>query len=391
LSERGVTDASCDLVFVGVYDSDAEFKTDIENQNQKHSDFRIAYILSASTISVQYSDQARHLFASMPRTAWLPLSFVSVLKSGAIYVPVDPATPSERIAVIMDEIKPDIVLTLSANQALLPQGIAASVHLVSIDALVELFVSEDKPLPLHILGSGGESVSADACRKAMSLKPELCVLVGYGLAEATIACAERKFSGGVKGKSYTPISRALPGYKIYILAEDGCILPFGAAGEIAIGGDVLSPGYINNTNLSHEEFVNGSKVIDGERIYKTGDHARFLPNGELLFLGRKDDQVQIQGVRVELGEIESVLKSVSRSKNVAVKVMGTGAHAKVIAYMDTPDYTRAEIRAELQSRLPKQMQPAALVEGSLPLNVNNKIDKNLYPPQSLKILILVST
>ncbi len=109
-----------------------------------------------------------------------------------------------------------------------------------------------------------------------------------------------------------PIGKPVNNTKIYILDNYGMAVPIGKKGEIYIGGDGIARGYLNHPELTKEKFVNNPFSNDcGSRLYKTGDLGRYLPDGNIEFIGRIDDQVKIRGFRIELGEIESVINKIT--------------------------------------------------------------------------------
>ena len=155
-------------------------------------------------------------------------------------------------------------------------------------------------------------VAGEACPPALTERfagrlPGARLFNEYGPTEATVWSTVYDTAGWPDDRERTatlPIGRPIPGARVALLDEAGRRVPVGVSGEIAVGGVGVARGYLGRPDLTAERFVEGP---DGERVYRTGDLGRFLPDGTLVFLGRTDDQVKIRGYRVELGEIEAVL------------------------------------------------------------------------------------
>lgn len=139
--------------------------------------------------------------------------------------------------------------------------------------------------------------------------PGLQIINGYGPTEATICATLYSVSSESAGNRNTPIGKPVQNTKIYLLNDQMQPVPIGVPGELYIGGVGLARGYFNRPDLTAEKFIpNPFSNEPGSRLYKTGDKARYLPNGNIEFLGRVDNQVKIRGFRIELGEIEALLR-----------------------------------------------------------------------------------
>jgi acyl carrier protein len=158
------------------------------------------------------------------------------------------------------------------------------------------------------------------------------------------------------------------------------------AGELYVGGASLARGYVNRPDLTAERFVpDPFSNLAGERLYQTGDVVRFLPDGNLEFLGRKDHQVKLRGFRIELGEIENALASHPQVRHAVAMVRDEGAAEKrLVAYVvpqdpaSPPDIN--ELRTYLQGKLPAYMVPSTWVElQELPLTANGKLNREALP------------
>lgn len=168
---------------------------------------------------------------------------------------------------------------------------------------------------------------------------------------------------------------------IYILNANNHLQPLGVIGEICISGDGLARGYLNRPELSAEKFV-ANPFRPGERMYRTGDLGRWLQNGSIEFLGRKDSQVKIRGYRIELGEIESALLNYKPIENtIVVSKTLEGGQQELVAYIVSKELLSiSAIRTHLNKTLPAYMLPSFFVQlDQIPLNANGKVDRNVLP------------
>jgi amino acid adenylation domain-containing protein len=186
-----------------------------------------------------------------------------------------------------------------------------------------------------------------------------------------------------------PIGRPILNAQVYVLDEQLRPLPPGEAGELHIGGAGLARGYLNRPELTAEKFIaNPFSRQPGPRLYKTGDLVRYLPDGNLEFLGRLDHQVKIRGFRIELQEIETTLNQHPDVRQSVVTVWQPGAGDKRLAAYIVPEATApktAELRAWLQAKLPDYMVPAAFMAlAALPLTPNGKVDRRALPEPAVQ-------
>ncbi|MFT5716092.1 MAG: amino acid adenylation domain-containing protein [Oleiphilaceae bacterium] len=176
------------------------------------------------------------------------------------------------------------------------------------------------------------------------------------------------------------IGRPLANTCAYILDENLNLLPRGVAGDLYLGSKSLARGYFGQQTLSEEKFIS-NPFVEG-RLYKTGDIARWLPDGNLAFLGRGDDQIKIRGFRIELGEIESAIRSLPNVEDVKVMATKTNDEQQLLAYIicELSLFSVQAIRASLKDVLPKHMVPAYFSSlEKWPLNSNGKIDYSALP------------
>jgi len=208
----------------------------------------------------------------------------------------------------------------------------------------------------------------------------------YGPTEAIIdstywLCEERNTH------SVIPIGRPIPNAHVYVLDHLLRLVPIGVAGNLYIGGVGLARGYVGRPDLTAEKFIpDPFGAESGSRLYKTGDLARYLPDGNLELLGRTDHQVKIRGFRVELGEIEGTLSQYPGVREAVVTVLEDRLEAQrlvayVVAGRGSSRATDSELRNFLKDKLPDHMVPAVFVVlDALPLTTNGKVDRSALPP-----------
>jgi acyl carrier protein len=177
-----------------------------------------------------------------------------------------------------------------------------------------------------------------------------------------------------------PIGRPVPGARVYVLDEQLEPVPAGVPGELYVGGAGVTRGYHGRPELSAERFL-PDPFRPGGRVYRTGDRVRWLPDGELEFLGRTDHQVKVRGFRVEPGEIEAALLAQDGVREAVVVVRGEGAAQRLAAYVVGEGAAdAARLRDGVRERLPEHMVPAAFVAlDSFPLTPNGKVDRAALP------------
>ena len=188
------------------------------------------------------------------------------------------------------------------------------------------------------------------------------------------------------GDGVQTIGRPIANSQIYILDRHMSPVPVGIPGELYIGGDGVARGYINRPQLTAEKFLaNPFRAEEGGRLYKTGDLARYLPDGNIQFIGRVDNQVKIRGYRIELGEIEAVLTRHPQVTNAVVTVReDSPGDKRLVAYVvatEKEELQANELRQFLKTKLPDYMVPRAFINlASLPLTASGKINHKALPP-----------
>ncbi|WHY11349.1 plipastatin non-ribosomal peptide synthetase PpsC [Bacillus subtilis] len=226
--------------------------------------------------------------------------------------------------------------------------------------------------------AGGEPLAPRTAARFASVLPQVSLIHGYGPTEATVDAAfyvldpERD-----RDRLRIPIGKPVPGARLYVLDPHLAVQPSGVAGELYIAGAGVARGYLNRPALTEERFLE-DPFYPGERMYKTGDVARWLPDGNIEFLGRTDDQVKIRGYRIEPGEIEAALRSIEGVREAAVTVRTDSGEPELCAYVE--GLQRNEVRAQLESLLPGYMVPAYMIEmEQWPVTPSGKLDRNALP------------
>ena len=232
---------------------------------------------------------------------------------------------------------------------------------------------------------GGSACNPLSMRTVLERGAPERLLNAYGPTESTTFAASYVVREVPPGATAVPIGRPVTNTQIYVLDRHLQPVPVGVVGELYIGGDGLARGYYKRPELTVEKFVaNPFSHMPGDRLYRTGDRVRYLPDGNIQYLGRFDDQVKIRGFRVEPGEIESVLRlHPAVHQAIVVAREDTDEDQRLTAYIvsdkATPDLA-TQLRTYTTTRLPNYMVPAAFVFlESLPLTVNGKIDRARLP------------
>ncbi|WP_268891514.1 non-ribosomal peptide synthase/polyketide synthase [Lentzea tibetensis] len=403
----------------------------------------------------------------LPRSVEIVVAQLAVLKAGAAYLPVDPDYPAERIAFMLDDADPVLVLTpelladanlstvdvatgvrpLPAHPAYViytsgstgkPKGVVVTHHGIasfssaeiehfqvgpgdrvlqfsspSFDASVlELCMSLPAgaalvvPPPGALLGTqladvverhgithalippvalatvpdtelprfrtlvvGGDACSAELVER---WAPGRRMINAYGPTESTVVTT---WSEPLSPDGTPPIGGPIRNTRVYVVDADFRPVPVGVPGELCVAGAGLARGYLNRPGLTAERFVPDPFGAPGERVYRTGDLVRWTPDGELVFVGRTDHQVKVRGFRVELGEIETLLR---RFGDAVVVARDDRLVAYLVPAQGSP--STAELRSFLERSLPDFMVPSAFVLlDRFPLSLNGKLDRAALP------------
>ncbi len=238
--------------------------------------------------------------------------------------------------------------------------------------------------PLRQLLAGGDVLSVPHVQRFLDAVPTCELINGYGPTEnTTFTCCHRITAPLTAGASI-PIGKPISNTQVYILDSQLQPVPIATPGELYIGGDGLAREYFNRPELTNERFIANPFVPDA-RMYASGDSARYLPTGEIEYLGRLDNQVKVSGFRIELGEVETALLQYPALKEAVAIVREDIPGKKVLAgYFTTTTDDRSDISSELRQflkqRLPEFMVPTIfMVVETMPLTPNGKVDRQALP------------
>ncbi|MFL5355871.1 amino acid adenylation domain-containing protein [Archangium sp.] len=269
-----------------------------------------------------------------------------------------------------------------------------------VPSLLRVLLEEEglsRATSLRWLFCGGEALPVELEHRLRARLPSATLVNLYGPTEATIDATSARCPSSGPGRT-VPIGRPISNTQLYLLDESLQPVPVGVPGELYLGGEGLARGYLRRPELTAERFIphpfSGSP---GARLYRTGDVARYLADGSVEFLGRRDSQVKVRGFRIETGEIEAALTKHPAVRETVVVVREDSPGIKrLVAYVvptsplppgegrgegiAAPGFPTAELRTFLEQKLPEHMVPAAIVPlASLPLSPNGKVDRKALP------------
>ncbi|BAZ69377.1 amino acid adenylation [Fischerella sp. NIES-4106] len=265
-------------------------------------------------------------------------------------------------------------------------------HWLSVPSLYTLLLDHIPPAELISLLTvivAGETCSPALVKHHRQLLPQASLFNEYGPTEATVwssvcNCQDHESSHTI------PIGRPIFNTQIYLLDTYLQPVPVGVVGEIYIGGEGVVSGYLNHPELTAQKFIpNPFEKAEGKRLYKTGDLGRFLPDGNIEFIGRRDYQVKINGYRIELEEIETVLKQHPEVKNAVVLAREELGKKYLVAYVVTSDIapSTSQLRNFLKKKLPAYKIPKTfIILDTFPLTPNGKVDRRNLPAPNQKLM-----
>lgn len=222
----------------------------------------------------------------------------------------------------------------------------------------------------------GEALSVDRLKRYHNSNPHVKLINMYGITETTVVSTYKYLTQKEISQNVSNIGTPIPTTKIYILNDHLSPMPIGAIGEIYISGYGVSRGYLNNPDLTKERFI--PNPFEDGTMYKSGDLARWLPNGDIEYMGRIDHQLKIRGFRVEIGEIETTMRSYEGINEVHVDATDKDGDAKeLIAYFTAnKEIDIHDLKLFLANKTPSYMVPAGFVSlDFFPLTSNGKIDR----------------
>ena len=238
------------------------------------------------------------------------------------------------------------------------------------------FVEAIRTVP--IIRFGGEKLPESLLHQMQQLTPSR-ILNTYGPTETTVSSNIQELTHADR----VTVGRPQLNVKEFVVDSDGNELPVGVVGELFIGGRGVARGYNNLDDMTRERFID----YHGTRIYKSGDYAKWAPDGDVFILGRKDHQIKLRGLRIELGEVENVIARVEGVKNVVIMIRQLSGKEHLCAYFtaDRPiDIT--EMKAEISKSLTQYMVPTAYLQlEKMPMTPNGKTDLKALPEPQLAI------
>ncbi|MEV6479830.1 non-ribosomal peptide synthetase [Streptomyces sp. NPDC051576] len=242
-----------------------------------------------------------------------------------------------------------------------------------LEAVLAELDRQPRELPdLRRVSVTGEAVKKELVERWFAARPGVRLVNAYGLTETSDDTNHEVMDRAPDGPR-VPLGRPVGNVRVYVVDEDLVPVPLGAPGEIVFSGVCVGRGYVNDPERTRAAFTE-DPYRPGERLYRSGDHGRWRPDGKLEFLGRRDSQVKIRGFRIEIGEIENALLRVDGVRDGAVVVVrGT----QLVAFCTGPRPVQARaVRARLAESLPAYMVPSVVHwRASLPLTANGKTDR----------------
>ncbi|HLP47317.1 MAG TPA: amino acid adenylation domain-containing protein, partial [Candidatus Kapabacteria bacterium] len=247
--------------------------------------------------------------------------------------------------------------------------------------ITEEMKSPDQALDLRYVIFGGEALSPAKLKEWQKKYPGTKLINMFGITETTVHVTYKEITAKEIESGISCIGKPIPTLSTYIFNRDLKLVPIGTPGELCVGGRGVGRGYLNRPELSHEKFVSNS-YKKHERLYKSGDQAKLFNDGEMEYLGRIDQQVQIRGFRVETGEIENrLLKHDDIRDAVVIAKKDKDSNIFLTAYIVSDiDLSISQLREFVANELPEYMIPAYFVRvQQIPLTLNGKLDKSKLP------------
>jgi acyl-coenzyme A synthetase/AMP-(fatty) acid ligase len=255
-----------------------------------------------------------------------------------------------------------------------------------LDAVLAHLEAQPRELPrLRFVSVTGEAVKKELTQRWFALLPDIAMVNAYGLTE-TSDDTNHEVMHQVPDAERVPLGPPVHNVTVYVVDANLEPVPLGAPGEIVFSGVCVGRGYINDAARTAAAFLPDPHA-PGQRLYRSGDHGRWRPDGKLEFLGRRDTQVKISGFRIEIGEIENTLLRMPGVSDGAVVVAGNATAQHLIAFYSGPAALDVEaLRAHIGAALPVYMVPKAFHwRDRLPLTANSKIDRKALTAQAAQV------
>ncbi|MFK7750329.1 MAG: amino acid adenylation domain-containing protein [Kordia sp.] len=308
---------------------------------------------SAYYLTEQLNNYNSGLFTTLSFDLTVTSTFLSLIVGGTITIFPEKGAISETLKTYIESGLSWIKLT------------PAHIH------VLEKISIEKCNLQLAIVG--GEALQSQHVKILKKLNPNIRIVNEYGPTEATVGCVVDE----VTNEEFITIGNPIQNTQTYIINEKNKLQPVGIVGELCISGKGLANGYKNRDELTAEKFMPHPFEVDGF-LYKTGDLAYFLPDGRIVYKGRKDDQVKLRGYRIELGAIEAQISNKEEVQEAVAMITTTQSGEKqLIAFVvSTLEETENSLRKNLSEKLPSYMIPERFIQlETIPLTVNGKVNR----------------
>ncbi|MFE1173371.1 amino acid adenylation domain-containing protein [Streptomyces sp. NPDC058773] len=272
--------------------------------------------------------------------------------------------------------QPDILDTARFLDTLATGGVEV---LQAVPSYLEVVLTElersPRALPrLRHVSATGEALKKELVERWFATFPDVALVNAYGLTE-TSDDTNHEVMRRVPEQASVPLGRPVANVRIHVVDERLRPVPLGSPGEILFSGVCVGRGYVNDEERTRAAFL-PDPLLPGERSYRSGDFGRWLPDGRLEFLGRRDAQVKIRGFRIEIGEVENQLLRVAGVRDSAVVVTGEGEGRQLVAFHSGEKLSDAQLLESLGAALPGYMIPSRFRRlDALPLTANGKIDR----------------
>jgi len=322
------------------------------------------YILWASDQYNVGSQDVFALYTSISFDLTVTSLFVPLISGGKVKI-----YPADRSDALLDILNENICTVIKLTPA----------HLMI------LAESSLEGSALRCLILGGDKLPTSAASKVERKFGKLIDLYNeYGPTEATVGCMIYKYNADTDNGVSVPIGKPVANMKIYILNEGLRPVPEGEVGEIYIAGTGLAKGYFNDDVLTSEKFI----FWNNQRVYKTGDNAKFIRKDCIEYIGRKDEQVKIKGFRIDLNEVKRAILRLSGVTGAEVCILTSGADTQqLVAYL-VSDVEESAVIEELRQILPRYMIPSVYIYlDKFPLTLNGKIDRRALPNPAKEVTI----